>query len=377
MGNPAVQLAQERAAAEEGKHRRLVIAGLAFEQVPRNRPAIEPGRRPGLEPAEREAERRQLLGQHDRRPVTHSPACAPPVADVDDAVQERPRGKDHCPAADFRTVQQPNAGCSLVRQDQGCDFRLKNRQVFLSQRQTGHLLAIDKAVRLRARALNGRPLASVQKPELNPGTVGNAAHHTVHGVDLADQMALAEPAYRRIAGHHANSGESQCHKGRIHAHTRRCVSGLGSRMAATDDHDIELFHVERSYFPMQKRAKMSSRRSSTSTRPTRESSLRTLRLRYSAAISVRDGPALTSSQADSIEETASAMACRWRSRVMMPAEAERPESFSETRRMRSPMPAPVLPETESSPTSASGLRSAFPRATISPSRTDTIGTSRS
>ena len=48
----------------------IVVAILAFEQIPINRPAVEPGRRSCLEPAKRKAERRQLLCQPDGGAIT-------------------------------------------------------------------------------------------------------------------------------------------------------------------------------------------------------------------------------------------------------------------------------------------------------------------
>ena len=70
--------------------------------------------------------------------------------------------------------------------------------------QAEHRLAVERAVGLRARALHGRALAAVQHAELDAAEVGGAAHHAVERVDLAHQMALAEPADRRIAGHRAD-----------------------------------------------------------------------------------------------------------------------------------------------------------------------------
>ena len=72
-----------------------------------------------------------------------------------------------------------------------------------------HGLAVELAVGLRARALNGRPLGPVQHPELNAGRVGDAAHQSVERVDLPDQVALAQTANRRVAGH-LTDGREMC-----------------------------------------------------------------------------------------------------------------------------------------------------------------------
>jgi hypothetical protein len=67
-----------------------------------------------------------------------------------------------------------------------------------------HGLAIELAVDLGARAAHGGTLGAVQHPKLDAGLVGHAAHDAVQGVDLTDQMALAQAADGRVAGHLAD-----------------------------------------------------------------------------------------------------------------------------------------------------------------------------
>ena len=71
-----------------------------------------------------------------------------------------------------------------------------------------HRRAVELAVGLGARALHGRALAAVEDAELDAGGVGGAAHQPVERVDLAHEMALAEAADRRIAGHLADRREA-------------------------------------------------------------------------------------------------------------------------------------------------------------------------
>ena len=68
--------------------------------------------------------------------------------------------------------------------------------------------AVELAVGLGARAAHRRALAAVEDAELDAGGVGGAAHQPVERVDLAHQMALAEPADGRIAGHLADRVEA-------------------------------------------------------------------------------------------------------------------------------------------------------------------------
>ncbi len=70
-----------------------------------------------------------------------------------------------------------------------------------------HGLAIELAVGLGAGPLHRRALAAVEHAELDAGRVGDPAHQAVQRVDLAHQMALAEAADGRIAGHLADGLE--------------------------------------------------------------------------------------------------------------------------------------------------------------------------
>ena len=71
-----------------------------------------------------------------------------------------------------------------------------------------HGAAIELAVGLGARALDGGTLAAIEDAELDAGRVSGASHQPVERVDLAHEMSLAEPADRRIAGHFADGRES-------------------------------------------------------------------------------------------------------------------------------------------------------------------------
>jgi hypothetical protein len=62
---------------------------------------------------------------------------------------------------------------------------------------------------LRPRPLNSGPLAPIQKPELNSSAISGTSHDSIKGINLPYEMALAKPADRRIAGHHANAIPSQ------------------------------------------------------------------------------------------------------------------------------------------------------------------------
>ena len=102
-----------------------------------------------------------------------------------------------------------------------------------------HGLRIELAVGLGARAAHGRAFAAVQDAELDAAGIGDAAHEAVQGIDFPHQMALAEAADGRIAGHGADGGESVRHQRRSRAHAGAGGRGFAAGVAAADDDDVE------------------------------------------------------------------------------------------------------------------------------------------
>jgi hypothetical protein len=162
---------------------------------------------------------------------------------------------------------------------------------------------VEDAIRLSARRSDCRPLAPVQCPELNAGLVCCECHGTAEGIYFPNQMSLSNPTNRRVTGH-----LPECiyivrkEEGRA-AHARARQGRFGSGMSASDHDYVESFgyhewilnvrlsigSVSRetseagkyiqlefwpsanpdldTYFPMQKLAKISPRRSSATKSP--------------------------------------------------------------------------------------------------------------
>ena len=102
-----------------------------------------------------------------------------------------------------------------------------------------HRLAIELAVGLGPGTLHRGPLAPVQDPELDAGGIGHPPHQAVERVDLADEVALAEAANGRIAGHLADGGDAVGDERGLRAHARGRGRSLAAGMAAADDDDVE------------------------------------------------------------------------------------------------------------------------------------------
>ena len=144
------------------------------------------------------------------------------------------------PAVRWRPSAGHDAADAAVLDDQILDAALDHLEVGGGANGRLHRLAVELAVGLGARALHGRTLGAVEQPELDAGGVGDAAHQAVEGVDLAHQVALAEAADGRIAGHLADRGEGVGDERRARAHARSRGRGFAAGVAAAHNDHVEL-----------------------------------------------------------------------------------------------------------------------------------------
>ena len=156
---------------------------------------------------------------------------------MDEPAQERTCGQHHRPCPEFAAVSQTYAGhvashekiVHLAGDDPEVGHRFDRRP---------HGRGIEFAVGLGARAAHRRPLASIEHAELDAAGVRHTAHEAVEGVDLAHEMALPEPADRRIARHGADGRGPLCDHGGARAHPRGGRSGFAAGVAAADNDHV-------------------------------------------------------------------------------------------------------------------------------------------
>jgi len=90
------------------------------------------------------------------------------------------------------------------RQDQVLGPLLQHGQILFCADRVLHRALVELTISLGTRPTNSRTLSPVQQPELDSRLVGDPPHQSVERVDLPDQMPLAQPADRWIAGHFAD-----------------------------------------------------------------------------------------------------------------------------------------------------------------------------
>ncbi len=181
--------------------------------------------------------------------------------DMNEALQERAGSQDDRRRLEDFADLRLDAAHRAVLDDQALDARLPHLQV---RRALEHALAaraIGGLVGLRATGANRGTLARVQEAKLDSGLVHRQAHLAAERVDLAHQMALADTANRRVAGHLADMVEIEREHQRARAHPRRGQRSFDTGVAGAD-YDNVVVHREQRLWPA--RAHRAKRRRSKS-----------------------------------------------------------------------------------------------------------------
>ena len=163
-------------------------------------------------------------------------------ADVDEAAQKRAGCQHHGAGGNFPAVGEFDAADAAIFENEIVGFRFDDFEIGGRANRGLHGLGIELAVGLGAGAADRRAFAAVQDAELDAAGIGDAAHEAVQSVDFPHQMALAEPANGRIAGHGTDGRYPMRHQGRFRAHAGGRSRGLAAGMPAANDDDIESAH---------------------------------------------------------------------------------------------------------------------------------------
>ena len=135
------------------------------------------------------------------------------LADMDEAAQER-AGREHHRAgaelAPVRELERRRRGRrAIIRSSASASMTVR---LAVSPDRLLHRRGVEPPVGLGPRPAHRRSLAAVEHAELDAAAIGDAAHQPIERVDLAHQMALAQAADRRIAGHRADGGKPVRHQ---------------------------------------------------------------------------------------------------------------------------------------------------------------------
>ena len=200
---------------------------------------LDPGGRAGLEPAQGDAEAAEIPGQALAPQHAVRSAVADEFADEDAALQVHARAQDRRPAGVAEALRRKYAGDAAIFGLEVHGLALDDGQVRLGFQGGLHALVVAALVHLSAQGVDGGALARVQHAHLDQGIVGSEAHLAAHGVQFANEMALAGAADGRVAGHHADAVQVQREQGRLKAHPRGGQGRLAAAVARADHHAVE------------------------------------------------------------------------------------------------------------------------------------------
>ena len=114
-------------------------------------------------------------------------------------------------------------------------------EVWLVFEDFAHFYAVEGFVALGPRGPDGWTAGGVEEAELDSGGVGDLAHDSAEGVDLADEMAFGDAADGGVAGHLRDEVEIEGENGGAEAHARGGHRGFAACVAGAYDYYVELF----------------------------------------------------------------------------------------------------------------------------------------
>ncbi len=158
---------------------------------------------------------------------------------MDQPAQESPGGDDDRCCGQLAAIAHADAGNAAITDDQFVRLAFDHAEVGGLVDGGLHRGGIELTVGLGARTSHRRTLAPVEHAKLDTRSIGDAAHQPVECVDLADQMALAEPADRRIARHRADGCKTMGHQRRCRTHARGCRRSFAAGVAPANDDDVK------------------------------------------------------------------------------------------------------------------------------------------
>ena len=227
------------AGLQERKARGLQVTRLFLQGVPTNRVVGEPRRRAGLQSPQRQRQLRQGFREPLDRVLLDAPALGLGQPGVHHGRQKR-SGRQHDGArGQLGPVRQPDPVHAVGVTQEVLDGAHDQLEPWEPSHPLGDRLAIAVAIGLRARRLDRVALAGVQQAELNSGLVDRLAHPTAQGVDLPRELALAEPADRRVAAHFADAVRPERHQRGSGSELAGGARGLGTGVARPDDDHVE------------------------------------------------------------------------------------------------------------------------------------------
>ena len=157
---------------------------------------------------------------------------------MDAAAEEGTHREHHRSRSELETHLGARTHHAIAFHQQIVDRLLEQGEVRLGFEGAADEAAVEIAVDLGAGRAHRRPLAGVQRAELDTAMIRRRRHDAAECVDLPDQMPFADTADSRIAAHLAEGLDTLGEQQGARAGASRGEGRLGTGVAATDDDDV-------------------------------------------------------------------------------------------------------------------------------------------
>ena len=230
---------RERAVGAVGEAERLrpLVPRLGLEAGEVDRRAEEPRRGAGLEPLQPQAGPPQGPGERLGRRLAGPAARDDLLAAEEAAAEERAGGQDDGARGEPPPVERLRPGDAPALEDQAGGLAALDPEPGLGGDDPPDGGGVALGVLLDPGPLDGRAAAAVEDAEVDPGEVGGDPHRAAHRVDLADEVPLADPADRRVAGEADEGVGVVGQEDDVGAAARGGEGRLDPRVAAAHDQD--------------------------------------------------------------------------------------------------------------------------------------------
>jgi len=152
-------------------------------------------------------------------------------------------GKNDRRGIEAAAVGAADAGCAPMTKKNFSGHSFIDVKIISGLQGLANPILVGVLVGLGAGALNSRTFGAVQDAKLNAGCIGGTGHQTAEGVDLADQLTLADTPDGGIAAHLGNGIAAEGHQQGAGTHPAGSPGGLGSGMSAPNNNNIIIrFH---------------------------------------------------------------------------------------------------------------------------------------
>jgi hypothetical protein len=118
------------------------------------------------------------------------------------------------------------------------NFRLDDTQAGKRRQETPGFPTVGRFIGLCAGRMDGRALASIEHPEVDPGAVDEPAHQTTERIDFTGELPLGETADGGIAGHPPQRTCVEGHQDHVVPAAAEGPGRLDAGMTSPDDHGV-------------------------------------------------------------------------------------------------------------------------------------------